>query len=147
MRTTAVLLCAIAFAGCSLVKPPTVTPPPATPAADAPTARELTPASDPALAAELAEMIKTDQEVRHRWIKDQNSPALREEMRQLSVKHVARMNEQMYGTQFDVDVATGKCQPQPIEDEAHVDERRIRAKMGTLADYTKELCDLYLQRK
>jgi hypothetical protein len=221
MRATAVFLCATLLAGCSLIKPPTVQPPAAAaaaaePAPPAPTARELTPASDPALAAELAEMIKVDQELRRRWVKDQNSPALQEEMRQLSVKQVARMNEiiaashgwpplklvgfngmgavwtisqhggpeflgrmlplmyeavksgdldealyatsldrvltqqgkkQMYGTQFDVDVATGKCQPQPIEDVEHVDERRLRAKMDTLADYTKELCDLYLQRK
>lgn len=217
MRVPAALFCALALTGCSLLKPPTTQPAAAAePATPAPPARELTPASDPALAAELAEMIKTDQEVRRRWIKDQNSPALQEEMRQLSVNQVARMNEiiaasngwpplklvgfngmsavwtisqhggpeflgrmlplmyeavksgdldeglyatsldrvltqqgrkQMYGTQFDVDVATGKCQPQPIEDLEHVDERRIRAKMGTLADYTKELCDLYLGRK
>lgn len=217
MRVPAALLCALALAGCSLIKQPPVQPAAAAePATPAPIARELTPASDPALAAELAEMIKTDQEVRRRWIKDQNDAALQEEMRQLSVKHVTRMNEiiaasngwpplklvgfngmsavwtisqhggpeflgrmlplmyeavksgdldeglyatsldrvltqqgkkQMYGTQFDVDVATGKCQPQPIEDEEHVDERRIRARMGKLADYTKELCDLYLQRK
>lgn len=59
---------------------------------------------------------------------------------------IRRGMKQMYGTQFDVDVATGKCQPQPIEDPDRVDERRLRAGMTTLADYTKELCDLYLQK-
>lgn len=212
MRTTATLVCAIALAGCATK--PAVSPEPIAPVS-APIARELTPPTDAALAAELAEMVKIDQEVRRRWIKDQTNEALREEVRQLSVDQVARLSEiitahgwpgiklvgfngmgaawtiaqhggpeflgrmlplmyeavksgdldeslyatsldrvliqqgkkQMYGTQFDVDAATGKCQPKPIDDAEHVDERRIRAGMGSLADYTKELCDLYLQLK
>jgi hypothetical protein len=59
---------------------------------------------------------------------------------------IRRGMKQMYGTQFDVDVATGKCQPLPIEDEAHVEERRKRAGMTPLTDYTKELCEMYLQK-
>jgi hypothetical protein len=54
--------------------------------------------------------------------------------------------KQVYGTQFHVDNATGVCEPKPIEDAEHVDERRIRAGMGPLADYTKQLCEIYLQK-
>jgi hypothetical protein len=54
--------------------------------------------------------------------------------------------KQVYGTQFDTDQATGKCEPKPIEDPDHVDERRIRAGMGTLAEYKAQLCKLYLNR-
>jgi hypothetical protein len=53
--------------------------------------------------------------------------------------------KQIYGTQFDTDPATGKCEPKPLEDPEHVDERRIRAGMPPLAEYTKMLCSLYLQ--
>jgi hypothetical protein len=172
-------------------------------------------AADPALSAELVAMMKEDQEVRQRWLKDQKNETLREEMRALSKKHVERLGEivaahgwpgkskagingasaawtiaqhggpeflgkmlplmydavikreleeslygtsldrvliqqgkkQMYGTQFDVDPATGKCEPKPIEDAERVDERRARAGMTPLAEYTKQLCELYLQRK
>jgi hypothetical protein len=172
-------------------------------------------ATDPALSAELVAMLKEDQEVRQRWLKDQKNEAIRDEMRTMSKKQVERLGEivaaqgwpgktkagfngataawtiaqhggpeflgrmlplmyaavlkreldeglygtsldrvliqqgkkQMYGTQFDVDPATGKCEPKPIEDAEHVDERRLRAGMTRLAEYTKELCDMYLQRK
>ena len=46
---------------------------------------------------------------------------------------------QMYGTQFQ----PGKCEPLPIDDPANVDARRKRAGMDPLADYTKELCEMY----
>lgn len=55
--------------------------------------------------------------------------------------------KQVYGTQFDTDPATGKCEPMPIEDAEHVDERRIRAGLGPLADYKAQLCALYLQKQ
>ncbi|HJQ40480.1 MAG TPA: DUF6624 domain-containing protein [Thermoanaerobaculia bacterium] len=193
---------AILIAACTHTAPP---PPP-----------DLTSdAADPALSAELVAMLKEDQEVRQRWIKDQKNEALREEMRALSKKHVERFGEivaahgwpgkskagmngasaawtiaqhggpeflgkmlplmydavikreldeslygtsldrvlmqrgkkQMYGTQFDVDPATGKCEPMPIEDAEHVEERRAKAGMTSLAEYTKELCAMYLQKK
>jgi hypothetical protein len=57
---------------------------------------------------------------------------------------IQRGQKQMYGTQFDTDPATGKCEPKPIDDPARVDERRIRAGMGTLAEYREQLCKLYL---
>ena len=172
------------------------------------------PPANPALAQELLAMLKEDQEVRQRWLKDQKNEAIREEVRALTKKHAARLDEivaahgwpgktllgagqesaawtiaqhgghellermlplmydavvkreldeslyatsldrvlvrrgmkQMYGTQFDVDAATGKCQPLPIENPEQVEERRKRAGMSSLADYTKELCDMYLQK-
>lgn len=159
-------------------------------------------------------MLKEDQEVRQRWLKDQKNEALREEVRALTKTHTARLDEiiathgwpgktllgdgqeaaawtiaqhggheflermlplmyeavikreldealyatsldrvlirrgmkQMYGTQFDVDVATGKCEPRPIENPEQVEELRKRAGMDSLADYTKELCAMYLQK-
>ncbi|MGZ3443200.1 MAG: DUF6624 domain-containing protein, partial [Polyangia bacterium] len=45
---------------------------------------------------------------------------------------VAEKRKQIYGTQFDE-----RDQPLPIEDEAHVDERRKAVGLGTLADYKK----------
>ncbi|HEX2123890.1 MAG TPA: DUF6624 domain-containing protein [Thermoanaerobaculia bacterium] len=57
---------------------------------------------------------------------------------------VNRGQKQMYGTQFDTDPATGKCEPKPIDDPERVDERRLRAGMGTLAEYREQLCKLYL---
>lgn len=49
--------------------------------------------------------------------------------------------KQIYGTQFNT--SGGKCEPMPIDDPARVDERRIKAGMGPLADYQKQLCALY----
>ena len=60
---------------------------------------------------------------------------------------VQQGKKQVYGTQFDTDPATGKCEPKPIEDAEHVDERRIRANMGSLADYKAQLCALYMQKQ
>jgi hypothetical protein len=172
-----------------------------------PTQRELTPPADAALAAELRTMATADKEVRERWMKDQQNQALREEVRALDAKHVARLEQiiaahgwpgislvgyngmhdtwliaqhggrdylprvlplmyeavlkgeldeslygtsldrvltyqdkpQMYGTQFK----PGSCEPYPIDDPANVDARRKRAEMPPLADYTKELCEMY----
>ncbi len=52
--------------------------------------------------------------------------------------------KQLYGTQFDT--SNGKCEPLPIEDADNVDERRTRAGMMPLAEYTKELCAMYAPR-
>ena len=60
---------------------------------------------------------------------------------------VQQGKKQVYGTQFDTDAATGKCEPKPIEDPERVDERRIRAGMGPLAEYKAQLCALYLQKR
>ncbi|MFP5248035.1 MAG: DUF6624 domain-containing protein [Thermoanaerobaculia bacterium] len=170
--------------------------------------------ANPALAEELIAMRDADQELLHRWVKDQKNETINKEVDALMAKHVARLREivakhgwpgkslvgikgggsawtiaqhggpaflaemlplmekavqageleealygtsldrvlidqgkkQVYGTQFDTDPATGKCQPKPIEDPEHVDERRKRAGMPSLAEYTKMLCDIYLQR-
>ena len=57
---------------------------------------------------------------------------------------VADGKPQLYGTQFhDVN---GEMVPQPIEDEAHVDERRAKMGMGTLAEYASMMKQMY-QRK
>ena len=58
-----------------------------------PTQRELTPPSDAKLAAELRTMAAADKEVRDRWMKDQQNQALREEVRALDAKHVARLEQ------------------------------------------------------
>jgi hypothetical protein len=51
---------------------------------------------------------------------------------------------QRYGTQFDTN--GDKCEPLPIEDAEHVDERRVRAGMMPLAEYTAELCAMYKKK-
>ena len=49
---------------------------------------------------------------------------------------------QVYGTQFWTD-ENGQFGPQPIEDEALVDERRASVGLGLLAEYRKTMMDLY----
>ncbi|HEY0159076.1 MAG TPA: DUF6624 domain-containing protein [Thermoanaerobaculia bacterium] len=46
---------------------------------------------------------------------------------------------QLYGTQFKA----GSCEPYPIDDPANVDARRKRAGMPPLAEYTKQLCEIF----
>jgi hypothetical protein len=46
--------------------------------------------------------------------------------------------KQTYGTQFDEHM-----QPAPIEDEAHVDERRKSVGLGTMAEYKKDMEEMY----
>src|SRR5438270_6143057 len=160
---------------------------------------------------ELLAMNKADQDLRHRWLTDQKSPAINAEMQQLDAKHVKRLRQivkrygwpgkslvgpkassaawtlaqhggtkflhemlpvmedaakkgelsyalvatsidrvriadgkkQLYGTQFDTNGS--KCEPLPIEDPAHLDERRETAGLGSLATYTEQLCALYKQ--
>jgi hypothetical protein len=45
---------------------------------------------------------------------------------------------QRYGTQFD-----WQLQPQPIEDEEHVDERRRSVGLGSIAAYTRQIRKRY----
>ena len=164
---------------------------------------------NPALRDELIAMRDKDQDVRNRWIKDQSSQPLKDEMAATDAKNVARLREiikqygwpgkslvgaaasngawliaqhggkeflhetlplmktamekgdlpasdyalsvdrtriqdgekQMYGSQFDT--KDGKCEPLPIEDPEHVDERRKAVGLENLADYMKMLCEMY----
>jgi hypothetical protein len=54
---------------------------------------------------------------------------------------LAEGKAQLYGTQFTM--SAGKAQPRPIEDEAHVDQRRASVGLGPLAAYAKELEELF----
>jgi hypothetical protein len=55
---------------------------------------------------------------------------------------IAEGNKQLYGTQFTQNAA-GEWVPQPIEDAAHVDERRKRIGLPPLAEYARELRAFY----
>ncbi|RFP66796.1 hypothetical protein D0N36_01545 [Hymenobacter lapidiphilus] len=46
---------------------------------------------------------------------------------------------QMFGTQIRLNTTTKKKEVAPIDDEAHVDERRAEFGLGPLADYLKRL--------
>jgi hypothetical protein len=48
---------------------------------------------------------------------------------------------QIYGSQFDT--TGGKCEPQPIEDPQHVDERRKAVGLNPLSEYKEQLCAMY----
>jgi hypothetical protein len=168
--------------------------------------------SNAALRDELRAMAKEDQELRQRWLKDQQNPALLNEMKAMSEKQVARLREiikqygwpgrtlvgdngmsdawliaqhggkeflhetlplmkeavdkhelegglyatsldrtliqdgkkQLYGSQFDT--KGDKCEPLPIEDPEHVEERRKAIGLGPLDEYAKELCALYKKK-
>lgn len=52
--------------------------------------------------------------------------------------------KQLYGSQFNT--RNGKCEPLPIEDPEHVDERRKSVGLDPLSDYTTELCKTYQHR-
>jgi len=54
----------------------------------------------------------------------------------------ARRQPQRFGTQFGQD-ATGANRPFPIEDFAHVDERRAELGLEPLAEYARELAEAY----
>jgi hypothetical protein len=58
---------------------------------------------------------------------------------------VADGKPQRYGSQFDT--SEGRCEPLPLEDPAHVDERRSSMGLGSLAEFTKQLCHAYGQKK
>lgn len=49
--------------------------------------------------------------------------------------------KQLYGSQFDT--TNGKCEPKPIEDPEHVEERRKAIGLGPLGEYKDQLCKLY----
>ncbi len=59
---------------------------------------------------------------------------------------VAEGRPQLYGTQFYTDSET-KLGPRPIEDVAHVDERRAEVGMETLAEYTRIMEQLQQGKK
>ena len=52
--------------------------------------------------------------------------------------------KQRYGTQFKQ--VGGRFVPQPLEDEANVDERRKKVGLPPLAEYAKQLSELYRSR-
>lgn len=52
--------------------------------------------------------------------------------------------KQVYGSQFDT--KGDKCEPLPIEDPEHVDERRKAVGMEPIAEYTKLLCEMYKKK-
>ena len=54
---------------------------------------------------------------------------------------VAEHKPQLYGTQFRG--TKHSFEPQPIADEAHVDERRGQMGLGTLAEYTRLVIETY----
>jgi len=56
---------------------------------------------------------------------------------------IADGKKQLYGTQFDTN--DSKCEPLPIDDPEHLDERRDAAGLGSIATYTEQLCALYKQ--
>ncbi|MEA2415431.1 MAG: hypothetical protein QOI58_2088 [Thermoanaerobaculia bacterium] len=56
---------------------------------------------------------------------------------------IADGKKQLYGTQFDT--SGSKCEPLPIDDPEHLDERRDAAGLGSIATYTEQLCALYKQ--
>ena len=51
---------------------------------------------------------------------------------------VAEHRPQRYGTQFDE-----KQEPRPIEDEAHVDERRASIGLPSMAEYREQMRKMY----
>jgi hypothetical protein len=53
--------------------------------------------------------------------------------------------KQLYGSQFDTQ--NGKCEPMPIEDPEHVNERRKAIGLGPLDEYAAQLCALYHPKK
>ncbi|MEA2416037.1 MAG: hypothetical protein QOI58_2694 [Thermoanaerobaculia bacterium] len=56
---------------------------------------------------------------------------------------IADGKKQLYGTQFDT--SGSKCEPLPIDDPEHLDQRRDAAGLGSIATYTEQLCALYKQ--
>jgi|SRR5207302_351971 len=56
---------------------------------------------------------------------------------------IADGKKQLYGTQFDT--SGSKCEPLPVEDPEHLDQRRDAAGLGSIATYTEQLCALYKQ--
>lgn len=58
---------------------------------------------------------------------------------------VGEKRPQLYGTQFYVD-QEGTFGPQPIEDPDHIDERRKAVGLGTIAEYTSTMEQIYKER-
>jgi hypothetical protein len=166
---------------------------------------------DEALRAELLEMFRVDQELRHKWMAAGDDQEIASQIRKVDQKNTARMKEiinthgwpgktlvgedganaawllvqhadearpfqkrclalmaaagaeevsqsdlaylvdrvrvgegqpQVYGTQFWTD-ENGRFGPQPIENEALVDERRASVGLGPLVEYKKTMMDIY----
>jgi hypothetical protein len=74
----------------------------------------------------MKELVKTDEveEVEYAYLYDRVA--------------VAEHRKQLYGTQFDA-----HQQPQPIEDEAHVDARRNAVGLGTMDEYRAQMRKIY----
>lgn len=58
---------------------------------------------------------------------------------------VGEKRPQLYGTQFYVD-QEGTFGPQPIEDPDHIDERRRAVGLGSMAEYTRIMEQIYKKR-
>jgi uncharacterized protein YndB with AHSA1/START domain len=56
---------------------------------------------------------------------------------------IADGRKQLYGTQFDT--SGSKCEPLPVEDPEHLDQRRNAAGLGSIATYSEQLCALFKQ--
>ena len=54
---------------------------------------------------------------------------------------LAEGKKQLYGTQFTT--INGKSQPRPLEDEKNVDKRRAEMGLSTLAEYAKQIEQMY----
>lgn len=54
---------------------------------------------------------------------------------------LAEGKKQVYGTQFAT--VDGRLQPKPIQDEATIDEKRAKVGLGPLAEYAKQLEQIY----
>jgi hypothetical protein len=52
---------------------------------------------------------------------------------------------QIYGTQFDT--RADKCEPMPLDDPEHIDDRRREAGLGPLKEYADQLCALFKGNK
>jgi hypothetical protein len=166
-----------------------------------------------AIRDELIAMRDADQEVRKRWIKDQQNKELIAEVEAVDARHVVRLKaiikrlgtwpgkalvgdkastgawfiaqhggsvvlhemlplmekavktgdldgslyatsidrvriqdgkKQLYGSQFNT--SGDACEPLPIEDPEHVEERRAAIGLGPLAEYMKQLCEMYKKK-
>lgn len=58
---------------------------------------------------------------------------------------IGEKRPQLYGTQFYTD-EKGNFGPKPIEDLDHIDERRKAVGLGTMAEYTRTIEQIYQER-
>ncbi len=84
------------------------------------------------LQREVIEMVGREQDLRMRWINaidSANEESLRAEVIQIDTLHLARLNEDL--TLY------------PIEDEAHVNERRLTVGLTSIEEYLEVLREVY----